>query len=179
MKQNILSKKPIFKAKFFTVNELEIEIKPGVKRVHHNVERVPIVYIFPLTENDEIYLASQYRYNVGKEVLDAIAGHIEEGEEPLAAAKRELVEETGLNAGKWTQLSSAELGVGTVLTKVHMYVAQNLILGETNFDEGEDISLVKLPFSEALEKVVKGEINVVSGMTGLLLIDKLKQLGGL
>lgn len=174
MKQKILSKKPVFKAKYFTVNELEVEVKPGVVRTHHNVERGDIVYVFPLTDSGEIYLTSQYRYNVGNEVLDAAAGYTESGENPLEAAKRELAEELGITAEMWSKLATAELGVGTVLTKVHMYLAQNLHLGKTNFDESEDISLVKISLEAAIKKVIQGEITVVSGMTGLLLLDKLK-----
>lgn len=179
MKQTIISKKPVFEAKFFTVNELEIEIKPNVIRTHHNVEIDPIVYVFPLTNEGDIYLTTQYRYNLGKEMLDGVAGYIDEGEDPLTAAKRELKEEAGIEAKKWDLLCIAERGAGSVLTKIYMYVAQDLIFGETKFDESEDISLVKMSLADAVQKVLDGEITIVSGMTGLLLLDKLKQLGKL
>lgn len=177
--QKILSKKPLVTAKWFTVNELEVEIKPGQIRIHHNIERKPVVYIFPIGENNILYLTNQYRYNLGKESIDGVAGFLDEGEEPLDAAKRELKEETGLTAREWKQLPTIALSAGVVQGTVSLFVAKGLEEGQTHFDEGENITTLIMPLSNAIEKVMSGEINIACGVAGLLMIDKMVREGTL
>lgn len=177
--QKVLSKKPLVTAKYFTVNELEVEIKPGVVRTHHNVERYPIVHVFALNDHDELILTKEYRYALNRYITQSCSGYVEKDEDPLEGAKRELKEELGLTAQKWTKLSEVELGGGIIQTKIYFFLAQDLVEGTTQFDEGEVIERVTVPFHQILQKVLKADqdVNIVNFMYGILLIDKLKQLG--
>lgn len=177
--QKILSKKPLVQARWFTVNELEVEIKPGDVRKHHNVERKPTVFVFPLDKDGEIYLTNQYRYNLGKEILEGVAGYLEEGEEPLAGAKRELKEETGLIANAWKQIALVDLGGGVLKSQAYLFVAKDLEQRQTQLDDSEDIQTVKMPLSQAIAKVMSGEIATALSMTGLLMVDKMMNEGKL
>jgi ADP-ribose pyrophosphatase len=137
------------------------------------------VYIFPLTEDNKIYLVKQYRYNLETDVLEGVAGYVEKNELPLDAAKRELREETGLTADEWKKLPSMKVGAGVIHSELHFFVAKGLHAGNTQFDEGEEIELVKMPFGEAIEKVLSGEIAIVPSAYGILAINTLKERGQL
>ena len=170
----INSKKTVFKAELFDVKEISLENGAGKIKIHHEVERTPIVAVFPLTDSYEIYLISQYRYMFEKTVLEAVAGHVDKGETAIAAARRELKEETGMDALQFEELARTQTSASVFKSPVNLFLAKGLEMGESNPDETEEISLVKMPLKEAVEKVMSGEINHLASMTGILMLDKLR-----
>lgn len=176
MKQwKIFSRKIVFKSELFNVVETHLELPGKKEKIYHTAERRTSVLVFPITENYEIYLIRQYRYMLEKEMIEAVAGFIDEGEEALEAAKRELKEEAGVEASDWLSLGKIVLAASVFKSQAEMFLAQDLELGAQDLDDAEDIEVVKMPFSEALEKVVSGEINESGTMLGVLLIDNLKR----
>jgi len=175
-KWKILSEKQVFKAKLFEVKELKIK-QNGRDLVHHIAKRHPTISVIPVTENLEIYLVSQYRYMLEKQTLEAMAGFIDVGETPLDASKRELKEETGISAKEWIKLTEIEMAASVFKGVNHIFLAKDLTHGTAHNEEGEEISLVKIPLDEAVGKVIKGEINHSASVIGILLIDKLRTLG--
>lgn len=171
----ITSEKSILKYKLFEVRELKITVSEGKNKVHRIVNRYPTVSVFPLTEKNEIYLVSQYRYLLKKITLEAMSGFIEEGETTVQAAKRELEEETGLSAMQLEELMRVELSASVIKAVSHIFLAKGLEQGSQKQDEEEKITVIKMPLKEAVKKVLSGEINHASSMIGILLLDKLKQ----
>jgi len=174
-KWKIVSEKSILKSRFFEVKEQEVALPDNKKRVYQTVERLPTVNIFPILSNDKIYLISQYRPMFGKRILEAIAGHVEENETTLAGAKRELKEEVGITAFQWEEIARIQKSASIIKETAHIFLAQDLELGEAQPDEGEDIALIKLSLAEAMEKVVSGEINDAVTMIGIFMLDRLKR----
>lgn len=172
------AKKHIYTAPTFEVFE-EVFERDGSSHTHANVYRKPIVSILPVTSSGEIYLIYQERMLLGKISLEGIAGHVEDGEEIELAAKRELKEETGLTAKIWKKLATMESSASVVKSEVHVFLATDLTTGEAEPDEGEVISLVKMPIAEAVKRVLDGEINTETSMIGILLLDKMRQAGKL
>lgn len=175
-KWKILSQKIVLKAKLFDVKELKIKNNDR-ERVHHIAERHPTVSVFPVTQNLDIYLVSQYRYMLKKQTLEAMAGFIDKNETPLDAAKRELKEETGITANYWEKFAQIEMSASVFRSVAHLFLAKDLKEGVAHPEEGEDVKLVKMSFEEALKKVMIGEINHAASMTGILLLDKLMEEG--
>ncbi len=167
--------KTVLEEKFFRIIEVEVGEKEGKKIYHKVVEANPTVSIFPITNKYEIYLIDQYRYFYGKKVLGAISGNIDKGETALVAAKRELEEETGLAATQWELLSQIELSRSVVNRKAYLYLARDITLGKAHPEDDEDITLVKIPLSEAVEKVFSGEITHAASIIGILMLDKLRK----
>lgn len=170
----VVSQKSVLKDKFIDVRKIDFETKTGRKKIHHIVERTPTVSVFPLTDQYEIYLISQYRYMLNKTVLEAVSGYMEGKETTIAAAKRELKEETGINAHQLEELGRIELAGSVFKSKVYLFLAKGLEIGSNNLDEDEEISIVKMPLDAAVEKVMLGEINHSASMIGILLLDKLR-----
>lgn len=177
-KWKILSRKKILKAKLFDVEELKIE-SGNKTRLHHVAKRRPTVSVFPITQNYELYLVSQYRYLLKKQTLEAMAGFIEENESPIEAAKRELVEETGIKAKLWKRLIKVEMSASVFKSKSHLFLARGLKNGTSRPDEDENIKLVKLSLDKAVNKVLRGEINHSSSVIGILFLDRLRREGKL
>ena len=169
--------KIVFQSKFFRVLEIEAERK-GKKFTKDLIEKNPSVYILPLDENNEIYMEWQYRDAFEKEILEIVAGTIEDDADPLETAKRELEEETGLTATDWQLISAAESGVN-MRSKSYFFLATGLTQGEAQLDDDEVLRVIKMPFSEAVEKAMNGEIIAVPHIAAILKLDKMMKEGTL
>lgn len=170
----IVSRKNILRVKLFDVKQLSFKTKTGKKKIQHFAERIPTVSVFPLTDSYEIYLISQYRYMLEKTVLEAVAGYVEKKETTVAAAKRELKEETGMSAMQLEEIARVEMAASAFKGKMHLFLAKGLEMGTDDPEEDEEISLVKMPLDTAVEKVMLGEISDSASMLGILLLDKLR-----
>lgn len=174
-KQKVLSSKTIFKAKLFEVKELEMSISSGDKNIFHQVDSNTTVTILPLDNKNNIYLIDQYRYMFEKRLLGAIAGHVDEGETPLQAAKRELKEEAGIEAVQWELLTRVENSRSVIRSSAYIYLAKELEIGTSSPEDDEDILVVKLPLQEAVAKIFSGEIYHTASIAGILMLEVLKR----
>jgi ADP-ribose pyrophosphatase len=170
----IAADKVVYKAKFFEVKEQEVLLPNNKKHIYATVERRPTVSIFPLTDKNDLYLISEYRQIFKKKILEAVSGHIDEGETSLAAGKRELKEETGISASQWEEIARIEKSASVIKETAHLFLARDLELGRPEPEEGEDITLIKMSLKEAAAKVMNGEINNAATMIGILILDKLR-----
>lgn len=170
----LVSQKTILRAKLFDVRQVNFESKTGKRKIHHVAERAPIVSVFPLTDSYEIYLISEYRYILKKTIIEAVAGHVEKKETTVSAAKRELKEEAGISAMQLEEIARIEMSGSVFRSKMHLFLAKGLEMGDNNLNDDEEIVVVKMPLDEAVEKVMMGEINNSASMLGILLLDKLR-----
>lgn len=114
--------------------------------------------ILPLDKNDQVYLVREFKYGIGEYSLEVISGGFDKGETPLAAAQRELAEETGLAATDWLNLGCVHPFTTVVYSPNHIFLARGLQQGWDRPDAGEQLSVEKLPFSQALDLVMTGKI---------------------
>lgn len=117
------------------------------------------VTVLPLDENGYCYCVRQFRYPMGKLMLEAPAGKLEKGEDPLECAVRELSEETGFTADKLTYLGACCTSPGFSTEVLHIYLATGLHSGDSHPDEGEFLSLEKHHIDELFKLVMNGEID--------------------
>lgn len=113
------------------------------------------VVILPILPDGKIALVRQFRAAAGMDVLESVAGMIEDGETPEVAAFRELEEETGFSASRITKLGRSP-GISSEV--YHFYLAQDLTKGDPHPDEDEDLDLVTLAPEELDEMVKSGQI---------------------
>ncbi len=123
------------------------------------VEMVPGSSVLAIDEENHAYLVREYKYALERESLEAISGGIDDGEAPLAAAQRELREEAGLMAAEWEELGAVDPFTTAIRCRNHLFLARGLSHTAAAPDDGEELSLVKLPFDAALQMVLAGEIS--------------------
>jgi ADP-ribose pyrophosphatase len=117
----------------------------------------------------QIVLVKQYRYASGGYLFEVPAGRPDRPGEPWdECARRELREETGLEAGRMEPLTSIWTTPGFTDEKIHLFIATELVAGETEFDPDEFMETVTMPFSRALQMVRDGEIQDAKTICTLL-----------
>ena len=135
------------------------------------------VAVIPITEDNEVILVRQYRYAHHREFIEIPAGKFDFiGEEPLEAAKRELGEETGAEAGKYTSLGILDTTPALIDEVIHLYMAEDLTYGEMHLDEDEFLSVFKLPLIDAVDMVMSGKIRDGKTQIAILKAAKIKNL---
>jgi ADP-ribose pyrophosphatase len=121
-----------------------------------------------------VLLVRQYRYATNLRMWELPAGRIDPGENKLAAAKRELIEETGVTAKKWQRLFRFYASPGFLDESMDIYLARELTRGQAQPEEDEQISVRFFPLREALKLVAKGIILDAKTMTALLWLGQAK-----
>ena len=117
------------------------------------------VNIIAITEDGKMVMERQYRHAIGKTAYELPCGVIEKGEEPLAAAKRELQEETGYTGGQWTLLMSGAPNQGSMSNYCYSFLATDVVkTSSQKLDATEDLSVHLLTQDYVKELLVSGEI---------------------
>jgi len=131
------------------------------------VEHPGAVAIVAIDREGAVTLVRQLREAARAELLELPAGTLEAGEEPLATARRELAEETGLTGGRWRELATFFTTPGFCREHMHLYLAEDLDPGEAQQEEDEAIELVRVPRAELESRLA--EIEDAKTLVGLLL----------
>ena len=163
-----VSSKTIYEGPVFTVTRDEILLPDGRPGYRDLVRAEGAVVILPVDAQGNVTLVRQFRYAHGRVLTEAVAGKLEPGEEPYPAAKRELREETGLTAARWTFLGGIETSPGALTETLYLYLAQELSQGEQDLDDGEFLDLWKLPLEEAWEMAAGGMLSDAKTIAVLL-----------
>jgi ADP-ribose pyrophosphatase len=158
----VLSSKIAFNGPLFRVLREEVR-EPGDKITHRDIIRhngsVVILPVLDASKKDPlIVMERQYRHAAGQYLWEVPAGKMDEGEERLAAAKRELKEETGYRAKKWTKLVRYFASPGFLGEWMQVFLAEDLIAGEATPEEDELLEVVLVPLSEVLQMIDEGRI---------------------
>ena len=117
------------------------------------------VGIVPLAENNNTWLVGQYRYTLEEYSWEIPEGGcLKDEETPLEAAKRELKEETGLEADKWIKILKMHTSNSVTDEVAYTFIAQGLTFGEAIPEETEELQVLKLPIEEAINMSLNNEI---------------------
>jgi ADP-ribose pyrophosphatase len=131
------------------------------------VERADSVAVVALDPEGRVVVVRQFRDAARGSLLELPAGTVDEGEEPLATAKRELAEETGLQGGSWETGPVFFTTPGFCRERVHLFFAEGLTAGDPAPDGGEDLEVVSWPLAEIRQRL--DEIEDAKTLVGLLL----------
>lgn len=135
-------------------------IKPnGEPGTYSTVHVKAGVSVLPLDEDGFVYLARDFRYAVGREALEAVAGAIDEGEPKMEAARRELKEELGIEAADFVELGMVDPMPSLVDSPSYLFLAMGrLKFKEKELEAGENVKTVKVSLAEAVRMALQGEI---------------------
>ncbi len=165
----VISSKLVYDNKWISLTEYDV-INPGggkgiYGKVHFKNRAIGIVV---LDDDLNTYLVGQYRFT-----LDQYTWEIPEGggsfeEDPIETAKRELLEETGIRADRWEKLLDFHLSNSVSDEYGQVFLARGLHFGEAEPEETESLAVKKIPFEEAYQMVLKGEITDSLAVAGIL-----------
>ena len=159
MSWKTLTSKVMYENPWMTVYENKVRNPGGGHNDYGYVHfRNRAAAIVPLDDAGNTWLVGQDRYTLGQYSWELPMGGAAMDEDPLNAAKRELQEETGLTAGRWTELMRLHTSNSITDEEAVVYVAQQLQTGETDFGETEKLEIRCLPLTEAVSMARSGEI---------------------
>ncbi len=129
--------------------------------------------IVAITPSGHILLKKEYRLACKADVIECPAGMVEDGEDPLTTAKRELLEETGYTSETWTYLGPTWESTSKLTNTMHLFLAEGCVKNSSqHLDINERIDVFSVPLSEAVEMVMSGQINANSTAHAILKVDK-------
>lgn len=146
--------------------------KPGIYGTIHIKKGVNIL---PLDDQGFVYLTEEYRYALERESVEVANGGIDEDEQPLPAAQRELQEELGIQAEEWTYLGAIDQFTSLVFSPVHLFLARKLSFTSKSPEGTEQIKEIKIPFEEAVKMVMDGKITHAPSCVLILKVKELLQ----
>ena len=126
------------------------------------------VCVAAVDEDGTVALVRQYRFPFGEHLLELPAGKLEKGEEPLPAAKRELSEETGLEADVWQDLGAIYTSPGFSTETLYLYLATGLHQGQAHPDPNEFLDVERMSLSQLVDLVEKGTVKDAKTVVGAL-----------
>lgn len=129
--------------------------------------------IIVLDAENNTWLVGQYRYPIDQYSWEIPEGGGKFGVDPLDSAKRELLEETGITAKKWTKIQEMHLSNSASDEFCILYLAQDISIGEAEPEPDEELQLVKIPFEEVYQLVLDGKITDSLTVTAVLKVKLL------
>jgi|ERR1700677_416333 ADP-ribose pyrophosphatase len=183
-KARVISSKLAYDGKVFSVYTDKVE-EPGGRIntrdvIRHNGSVVMLAVDESKNPKDpDILLVRQYRHAAGQFLYELPAGRIDAGEAPLAGAKRELIEETGYRAKRWTLLTKYFASPGFLCEWMQIYLARDIREGVATPEQDENIEIFRVPLSEALGMIAARKIHDGKTLIGLLVYDEARRSGRL
>lgn len=167
----LVSEEALFSGIIFDVNRIHVTLPNGHGSVRDVVRHPGAVAIVALTDDGRVCLVRQFRAALDRVTVEIPAGKLEAGEDPLACAERELLEETGMVAGRMAFLTTIATTPGFTDELIHLYMATGLTFGPAHPDEDEFLNIDLVPIGELVDAVLDGRIEDSKTVCGALICD--------
>ena len=154
-----LASEIIFDGKLLHVYRDTVSLPDGNTASREYIRHIGAVCVVPLTDNGQVVMERQYRYPIGKVTLEIPAGKLNAPDEPLdEAARRELKEETGAEAGELIDLGDFYPVSAYSDERIRMFLARDIRFGSTNPDEDEFLSVELIPLEDLVREIMDGNV---------------------
>lgn len=174
LEQNVSTER-VFDGLILHVDHLTNRLPNGKLAQREVARHIGASAVLPVDRDGMVYFVRQFRAPVDRVLLEIPAGKLDsKDEDRLEAAQRELREETGLCAARWTHLTDLLTTVGFCDERISIYLARDLTSGDCHPDEDEFLNVVKIPLQEAVSMVMRGEITDSKTVVALLMAHALK-----
>ena len=166
--ETLLAGEEVFAGRLLKVYRDRVRLPDGSESVREYIRHPGAVAIVALLEDGRVLLERQFRYPLARDFIEIPAGKLEPGEDHLATAKRELLEETGYVAAGWRRLGIIHNAIGYSDEGIEIWLARGLERREQKLEPGEFLEVFSLPIAEAREMIRDGRITDVKTIAGLL-----------
>lgn len=169
LRETTLSSENVYSGVLLNVFRDQVKLPDGEQAVREYIKHFGAVCMVPLTEEGNVIIERQYRYVNGRPVIEIPAGKLDSPEEDrLAAAKRELLEETGYTADHWQELGGLLCAPAYAQEYITMYLATGLHSGEQDLDDEEFLEVYEVPLKELVDAIMQGKIEDAKTIAAIL-----------
>ncbi|MFZ6648265.1 NUDIX domain-containing protein [Undibacterium sp. TJN25] len=165
--------KLVYSGKFLKMQQDSVLLPDGKSTLREYIKHPGAVVILPVFDDGTVLMERQYRYPLDQVFIEFPAGKIDQGEEALATAKRELLEETGYTATDWRYLCTIHNAIAYSDEHLDIFLARGLTAGQAELDDGEFLETFKAPVADLLEWVKSGKITDVKTVIGSFWLEKI------
>jgi len=172
LQEETLESRLAFDGAFLRLYQDKVRAADGHVGVREFVRHPGAVTIVALLDNGHIVLERQFRYPLGRTMIEIPAGKIDPGESLLGCAQRELREETGYNAATWVYLGGFHNAFGYSDEKIEVFLARDLSADDTQQDAGEVIEVFTAPWQDVAAWIRAGTVTDVKTIIGIAWLEK-------
>lgn len=167
-----IASEEVFHGKLLHVKRDTVRLPDGQTATREYIDHPGAVMIIPRLPDGRLLMERQFRYPLARIFIEFPAGKIDPGEEPAATAARELLEETGYTAERWSHICTLHPLITYSTERIEIYTADELTFVGAKLDAGEFVETFGATLDEALTWIDRGEITDVKTMLGLLLLAR-------
>lgn len=175
LREERLSGEDIYGGIFLNMKRDQVSLPDGNKAVREYLTHPGAVAILAILGDGRVLLERQYRYPIAKACLEIPAGKLDPKEDHLVCAQRELAEETGYTAQKWSFIRRIHPVISYSTEFIDIYLAEGLVTGKSHLDEEEFLDVFAAPLEQLLEWVEQGEITDVKTTIAAYWLDRYRR----
>jgi len=172
MEEVILHSEEIYSGRVVRLSVATVRLPNGKEAIRELIQHPGAVAIVALDEAQNVLLVRQFRLAAGRVMMEIPAGTLDPEETPLICAERELQEETGYRPGKLESLGGIYVAPGYTTEFIHLFLASDLSESRLDMDDDEFIEASRVPLTEALAMIERGEIIDGKSITGLFKVAR-------
>ena len=170
-----LDGREVYRGGFLKVQRDQVRLPDGREAFREYIRHPGAVMVVPLLDDDHLLLERQYRYPMGRVMLEFPAGKLDPHESPLACAIRELREETGYSAAQWAYAGVLHNAIAYSDEGIHIFFARHLSAGPAQLDAGEFVECLRMTVDALDEACRVGEVTDAKTLIGLLWLQRWRQ----
>jgi ADP-ribose pyrophosphatase len=175
LREERLSGEDIYGGIFLNMKRDQVSLPDGNQAIREYLTHPGAVAILAILDDGRVLLERQYRYPIAKACLEIPAGKLDSQEDHLVCAQRELAEETGYTAHKWSFIRRIHPVISYSTEFIDIYLAEDLVSGKSDLDEEEFLDVFAAPLEQLLEWVEQGEITDVKTTIAAYWLDRYRK----
>ena len=168
LREDLLQSEQVFRGKLLDVRRDHVRLPNGETATREYIVHPGAVMIIPMLDDGRLVIERQFRYPLGRVMLEFPAGKIDSGESTLVCAVRELAEETGYRAAEWSRAGILHNAIAYSSEGIEIWFARGLSLGAQGLDDGEFLDVDTASVDELLAMSHRGELTDAKTLIGLL-----------